>query len=97
MDEVWADPIINEAPMQPLDDPHHWGDYSFASQLIKWNDGTYGIRLVYYRRRAGEDHWEFASQMTVTSDVPTIKTLLEKTLGKRGWFDEPPRIGTTGA
>jgi hypothetical protein len=35
------------------------------------------IRLAYYRRRTGEDWWEYASQMTVCSDVATIKTLIK--------------------
>jgi hypothetical protein len=92
IDEVWANPSINSQPLQALADPHHWGDYSFASQLIKWDDGTYAIRLVYFRRRAGEDHWEYASQTTVSSDTATIKLLLERTLARRGWFNDPPKI-----
>jgi len=78
--EVWADPSVNDLPPRPMDDPHDWGDYSFASQLIRWDSGEHSIRLAYYRRRTGENHWEFASQMTVNSDPATIKLLLERTL-----------------
>jgi hypothetical protein len=76
-------------PPRHLDDPHDWGDYSFASQLIRWDNGTHTIRLAYYRRRTGEDHWEFASQMTVNSDPETIKALLERTLEQSSWFSNP--------
>ena len=44
------------------------------------------IRLAYYRRRCGEDFWEFASQMTVTAEPPIIKALLVRTLAKKTWF-----------
>lgn len=70
-----------------------WGDYSFCSQLIEWDTGERSVRLAYYRRRAGEDHWEFASQMTVCSDPATIKELLERTLAKTEWFTAPSGIG----
>jgi hypothetical protein len=85
-DEVWADPSINDAPARTSDGSNDWGDYSFCSQLIRWDDGSQSVRLAYYRRRAGEDHWEFASQMTVNSDPPTIKALLQRTLAKEEWF-----------
>jgi hypothetical protein len=51
--EVWADPEINLAP------PHSrpckggtqcLGDYSFSSQLIKWDHGWHSMRLAYHRR-----------------------------------------------
>jgi hypothetical protein len=75
-----------------MDDPHDWGDYSFASQLIRWDSGEHSIRLAYYRRRTGENHWEFASQMTVNSDPATIKLLLERTLAQAAWFASPPQV-----
>jgi hypothetical protein len=67
-----------------------WGDYSFCGQLIKWNDNTHSIRLAYYRRRCGDDCWEYASQMTVNAEWQIIKPLLERTLAKKSWFQEPP-------
>jgi len=91
--EVWADPSINDLPPRPIDDPHDWGDYSFASQLIHWNDGSYSIRLAYYRRRIGEDYWEYASQMTVNADTAIVKELLEHTLEQQAWFSNPPQLG----
>jgi len=90
IDEVWADPEINKKPSRPGRDSNDWGDYSFCSQLIKWDDGWYSIRLAYYRRRCGEDRWRFASQMTVSSEWDTIKALLEKTLAKENWFKDNP-------
>jgi hypothetical protein len=90
IDEVWAYPEVNDASARASEGAHDWGDYSFCSQLIRWDDGADSIRLAYYRRRAGEDHWEFASQMTVNSDPPTIKVLLERTLAKQKWFTDTP-------
>ena|SRR5262245_12371462 len=88
IDEVWAYPEVNNSPARASSGSDDWGDYSFCSQLIRWGDGTHSIRLAYYRRRAGEDDWEYASQMTVSSDPQTIKTLLERTLAKASWFGE---------
>jgi hypothetical protein len=92
-DEVWANESINNSPVhrQPCKRGSHcWGDYSFCSQLIRWNepseDGLYSIRLAYYRRRCGEDYWEFAGQTTSTSDCETIRNWLEATLRKTAWF-----------
>jgi hypothetical protein len=90
IDEVWADPEINKKPPRNRSSEGDWGDYSFCAQLIKWDNGDYSIRLAYYRRRAGEDYWEYASQMTVNSDWRTIKALLEKTLSKKNWFKDNP-------
>jgi hypothetical protein len=78
-DEVWAPDI----------DPHpnaSWGEYCFFAQSIRWDSGNHSIRLGYYRRRAGEKHWEFASQTTINSNPRTIQALLERTLAKRAWF-----------
>ncbi len=96
VDEVWADDTLNLSPLHPQPcqrGPHCWGDYSFCAQLIRWNDGhhdyehsDHSIRLAYYRRRCGEDWWEYASQMTVTSECGEIKKLLEVTLAKTKWF-----------
>jgi hypothetical protein len=44
------------------------------------------VRFVYFRRRAGEDWWEYAAQTTVTADLETTRALLEKTLAKVIWF-----------
>lgn len=90
IDEVWADPEINKKPVRSSNGKDDWGDYSFCAQCIKWNNDDYTIRLAYYRRRAGEDCWEYASQMTVDSDWRTIKALLEKTLAKSNWFRDNP-------
>lgn len=93
VDEVWADESLNsrDAHLNPCPiGINCWGDYSFCSQLIKWTDGTHTIRLAYYRRRCGEDFWEYASQMTVNDTWETIKSLLEKTLGKKTWFQKNP-------
>lgn len=97
IDEVWADERINRSqPHKQSCRKHCWGDYSFCSQLIKWNnpteDGEHSIRLAYYRRRCGEDWWEFASQMTVTADCKTVRKLLEVTLEKAKWFCNPPVV-----
>lgn len=92
IDETWADPNLNNSPSKTRNNNDDWGDYSFCSQLIKWDNGEYSIRLAYYRRRAGEDKWEFASQTTVNSDWKTIKLLLEKTLSMKKWFVDKPKI-----
>ena len=88
IDEVWAYPEVNDSPARTSGGADDWGDYSFCSQLIRWDDGAHSIRLAYYRRRATEDHWEYASQMTVNADPETIRTLLERTLAKGNWFGE---------
>jgi len=90
VDEVWADPDINVSPPRIPQSAEDWGDYSFCAQLIKWAEDEYSIRLAYYRRRAGEDHWEYASQTTVNSEWHTIKKLLEATLAKRHWYRDDP-------
>jgi hypothetical protein len=90
VDEMWADLDINSSPPREAKHNGDWGDYSFCAQLIKWDGEDYTIRLAYYRRRTGEDFWEFASQMTVNSDWYTVKTLLEKTLSKTEWFRDDP-------
>lgn len=90
VDEVWADPTINVSPPRKRHHDHDWGDYSFFAQLIRWDHGRYQIRLGYYRRRAGENWWEFAGQTTVVSDWKTIKTLLGLTLAKKDWFCKSP-------
>ena len=89
IDEIWEDPEVLTKPPRKGDPATDWGDYAFGAQLIKWDDGTHSIRLIYYRRRINEDWWEFASQMTVTADPPTMKRLCEKTLGKISWFSDP--------
>ena len=86
VDEVWADPELNTSPPRQSTGVNDWGDYSFCAQLIQWDGGAQLIRLAYYRRRASQDHWEFASQMTVTAKSRTIKSLMEKTLAKTNWF-----------
>ena len=93
VDEVWADPDINSSAPHTVPCKYAsecWGDYSFCGQLIKWNDNTHSIRLAYYRRRCGDDCWEYASQMTVNAEWQIIKPLLERTLAKKSWFQEPP-------
>lgn len=90
IDEVWADPEVNSLPPRPRRDPDDWGDYSFCAQLIRWSETYFTIRLAYYRRRPGEDYWEFASQTTVNAEWRTIKALLENTLAMTSWFQDVP-------
>ena len=92
VDEIWAKPEINTSPPRQPISKDDWGDYSFCAQLIRWDNGSYEIRLAYYRRPAGEEWWKFASQTTVSSDWKTIKTLMEKTLAKTNWFSDSPKI-----
>jgi hypothetical protein len=94
VDEVWADFGLNTSPVKEAspENKDDWGAYSFCAQLIKWGENNYSIRLAYYRRRVGEDWWEFASQNTVTSDPRQIKALLENTLKKTEWFSDTPVI-----
>lgn len=90
VDEVWADPDLNRAAHRCADE-QCWGDYSFCAQRIKWTDGGstwFSIRLAYYRRRCGEDWWEYASQTTVNAGWETIKALCDRTLAKADWFIE---------
>lgn len=87
LDEVWANPEVRSRPPHPQTcETHCWGDYAFCSQLIEWSDGTRSIRLAYYRRRCGEDAWEYASQMTVNAPPEIIRALCEQTLAKADWF-----------
>jgi hypothetical protein len=102
VDEVWADPTVNDRPPHATPCSNDcWGDYSFCAQLIRWNhgnpDGNHTIRLAYYRRRCGEDFWEYASQMTVNADWETIKLLVEKTLARTTWFQDEPAITAAGS
>jgi hypothetical protein len=77
IDEVW---VVDGGPRRS-----RWGRYCFFSQLIRWDSGRRTIRLGYYRKRAGEHHWEFGSQTTVNSTPATIRKLLRQTLAK-DWF-----------
>lgn len=86
IDEAWVDPALNASGPRNAQGADDWGDYSFCSQFIRWDDGTHSIRLAYFRRRCGEDHWEFASQTTINADWRTMKALLEATLAKQAWF-----------
>jgi len=95
IDEVWATPEVNSSPPRQSLNKNDWGDYSFCAQLIRWDWGAHVIRLAYYRRRPGEDHWEFASQTTVTTDWKTMKSLMERSLEKTSWFSDDPHIATT--
>jgi hypothetical protein len=81
---------VNTLPPRSPTGASDWGDYSFCGQLIRWGDGDYQIRPAYYRRRAGEDHWEYASQMTVSGYWETMKALIERTLDQKCWFSEDP-------
>lgn len=90
-DEVWADENINTSPARAATGAHDWGDYSFFAQRIKCDDGRYLIRLGYYRRRAGEDWWEFAGQTTLCADWHSIKALMEGLDAKPGWFCDQPQ------
>jgi hypothetical protein len=100
VDEIWEDDTINSKPAQACLSANDWGAYSFFAQLIKWDattespDGEYSIRLGYYRRRAGTDEWRFAGQTTVSSTPAQIKSLLEKTLAKKEWFEMPESPAT---
>ncbi len=90
VDDFFVTPSENSKPphRQPCPNEDCWGDYSFSSQLIEWDDGTHAIRMVYFRRRCGEDWWEYASQHTVSAEPADIKALLEATLSKVHWFDQ---------
>ena len=65
IDEVWAHPAINTSPPRPREGDSDCGDYSFCSQLIRLDDGTYTILLAYYHRPPGEDWWEFGQGIPV--------------------------------
>lgn len=91
--EVWAESLdtVNDVPVHAHEKTRDcWGDYVFCSQRIEWKDGQSSIRLAYYRRRCGENHWEYASQMTVNADPVTIKVLLKQTLAQTAWFEIQP-------
>ena len=92
VDEVWADEEVNKMPPRPRKGKDDWGDYSFCAQLIKWSWGDHSIRLAYYRRRPGENVWRFASQTSVSGNWWPIKALLEKTLAKKHWFSDKPKV-----
>jgi putative SOS response-associated peptidase YedK len=89
---AFRDPLKFRRCLIPADGFYEWSRKGCA-QLIQWKDGhdndkpgEPSVRLAYYRRRCGEDWWEYASQMTVTADCATVKTLLEVTLAKTKWF-----------
>ena len=86
VDEVWVPELGQPADAPPTDSPMSWGDYYFFAQRIRWPAGDHSVRLGYYRRRAGETHWEFASQTTINSNPRTVMALLEETLKNRDWF-----------
>ena len=86
IDEVWADEDLNKSSKRDSNVPGDWGDYSFFAQRIKWDHGGYSIRIGYYRRRAGEDFWEFAGQMTICARWQTIMRLVDGLAAKQAWF-----------
>ena len=90
IDEIWENPRLNNTrPHRHR--KHCWGDYSFCAQLIRWPDGRHQIRLAYYRRRCGQNSWEYASQTTVCSEPRRIKILCRKTLAIAPWFQKNPK------
>jgi hypothetical protein len=91
-DEVWADESINHSPHRAANGAHDWGDYSFFAQLIELDDGRHLIRLGYYRRRAGEDWWEFSGQWTICADWRIIKSLMGGLAAKPEWFCDRPQL-----
>ena len=85
-DEVWVLDKGRTAEEPATTPRFSWGQYCFFSQLIKWDSGKRSIRLGYYRKRAGEDHWEFGSQTTINSSPATIRALLAETIAKTEWY-----------
>jgi hypothetical protein len=83
--EVWANPALNCSQPRTSKGPDDWGDYSFCAQRIRWEDGSHSIRLGYYRRRAGEDAWQWGSQTTVEGDPDEIKALCQNALDGLDW------------
>ncbi len=61
-----------------------WGQYLFQAQLIMWDEGWKGVRIVYYRRNTSRGRWQFASQTTVHSTAQIIKTICRDIL-KTTW------------
>ena len=82
-DEVWT---LGEEETAEAPPGQSWGRYCFFSQLIEWDSGKRTIRLGYYRRRAGETHWEFGSQTTINAAPATIRALLAGTIVKSEWY-----------
>ena len=89
--EVWAIDAQRDPPKHTHSDPNCWGDYAFCSQLIKWEEGGYSIRLTYYRLPCGGDHWQYAGQTSIETKPSTIEKLLKKTLESGDWFQKPDR------
>jgi hypothetical protein len=90
-DEVWAINSQRDPQQHQHNDPNCWGDYAFCSQLIKWQQGGYSIRLTYYRLPCGGSHWQYAGQTSIETKPSTIRTLLKQTLEKTDWFTKPDR------
>lgn len=91
VDEVWEIESSGAPEARHLPAKHHWGEYCFFSQFIRWSNGHHSIRIGYYRRRHGEPNWTFGSQTTVSADPPTIARLLRNTLAKKDWYQAQPR------
>jgi hypothetical protein len=92
VDELWADPVVNARAVRPSSGAGDWGDYSFCAQRIRWSDGSYSIRLGYYRRRAGEDGWHWGSQTTVHRSPTEMKAFLDAVLSQKQWFESDPPV-----
>lgn len=85
IDEVWADPPLKDQPPRTASGPSDWGDYAFLAQLIQWKEGGQSVRLGYYRRPAGQKHWRFGSQMSVTITATGMEPFLRSILAKKAW------------
>ena len=92
VDEVWATPDINDLAPRLATSHEDWGDYSFCAQRIRWANGSFSVRLGYYRRRVGEDSWHFGSQTTITTGCDAMKTFLERTLAQNEWFEGTQKV-----
>ncbi len=89
VDEVWADPRLNNSrPRAPRrsGDRGDRGDFSFGAQRIRWKDGTYDVRLIYYVRRCRSNRWWGPVQNSPSSSPRTIERLMRRTLARRRWF-----------
>ena len=72
--------------------PHkdeHWGYYLYFSERIRWDDGSYSIRLAYYYAPFGSERWLWGGQYSIEDSPAIIKDLLEQTLRQTDWFADP--------
>jgi hypothetical protein len=79
--------VVDAVTVGPVMDVE-WGWYYYFSELIEWHsDKSKSVRISYYYAKFDAKSWRMGGQYSIEDSPSVIKALLEKTLGKKEWFE----------